>query len=95
MKRAMSGMVVWWLAAGCGSPCERLCENMADYADECGFTVSDADLDTCKAEQKSAESDAQQICRDYGDPEVLRSEWACEDLEVYWEGSATGGSPTE
>ena len=29
----------------CRGPCEKVCVNLATYAEECGFTVSDAELD--------------------------------------------------
>ena len=37
-----------WLAllllGGCSNPCQQLCVEMADYADECGLTVSADDI---------------------------------------------------
>jgi len=91
MSSAMRWVGVLVLVAGCGSPCERLCDNMADYAEECGFAVPDADLDACKEAQKSADSEQQDVCSDYGTPEGIRNEWTCDDLQAYWSG---GTSPT-
>lgn len=64
--------------------------NLATYAEECGFTVSDAELDACIAGQKDAASEQKDACREYGDPAVIRNEWTCDDLAVYWDGSGGG-----
>ena len=81
--------------AGCGNPCEKLCDNLADYADECGFSVPDAEVDECRAAQEAATPEDKDTCEDYGTPEAVRAEWTCEDLEIYWDGDAGGGgTPT-
>ena len=67
----------------CKSPCQALCVRMADYATECGINVSDAALQACLDDQAS--SDDQGACRQAGNAETLRQEWACEDLEVFFE----------
>lgn len=74
--------VVVLALSACRSPCQQLCVRMADYATECGLNVSDAALDACIADQAS--SDNQAACRQSGDADTLRQEWACEDLEVFF-----------
>lgn len=69
-------------AAACQTPCQRVCIRMADYAEECGFTVSDAELQTCLDEQ--ADAPDQGACRRAGDPQTIRSEWTCDDLAVFF-----------
>lgn len=71
------------LAAGCHNPCQQLCVRMADYAEECGFTVPDSEVDACIEEQ--AKPDDKQVCRDFGDAETIRDEWSCEELAAYFE----------
>lgn len=71
------------LLGGCLSPCQQVCVRMADYAEECGFTVSDAELDTCIDEQADAED--QGACRRAGAPAVIRAEWSCDDLEIFFQ----------
>lgn len=77
------------LLAGCGNACEKLCENMADYASECGFAVPDADIETCKAAQEAATPEDEQVCEDYGTPESIRAEWTCDDLQAYWDATTS------
>jgi hypothetical protein len=77
---------LWLLASlgGCKGPCEQLCVNLATYAEECGFAVAETDLDACLDGQASATKEEKDVCRDYGSPDVLRTEWTCDDLEAYW-----------
>ncbi len=69
--------------AGCQNPCQQLCVRMADYAEECAFTVSDADLDACIEAQSPPEDPA--VCRDFGNAAQIREEWTCEDLGIYFQ----------
>jgi hypothetical protein len=71
---------------GCKNSCQQICSRMADYATEdCGLTVSDAEIDACiEREGGSLEAEDKQACRDFGDPDVIRAQWTCEDLESYW-----------
>ena len=68
--------------AGCTSPCQALCEDLAAYAGECGFTVGDDEIDTCRTTWSRKETDdARQLeCEEHGDD--LRDEWTCEDVEA-------------
>ncbi len=68
--------------AGCQNPCQTLCVRMADYAEECGFTVTEADIDTCVEEQGSPEDAT--VCREFGNAAQIREEWTCDDLGVYF-----------
>ena len=73
--------------AGCRNACQDICVQMANYAEECGFNVSDAELDACLDEQSSdLEKTDKEACRDFGSPELIRNEWSCNDLEAYWGG---------
>ncbi len=82
---ALTGLVL--LAGACKGPCERLCVNLATYAEECGFSVPEGELDACMDGQKDATADEKDVCREYGDPAVIRNEWTCDDLQAYWDGS--------
>jgi hypothetical protein len=74
------------LLVGCKGPCEKLCVNMATYAQECGFAIADSELDACKADLAGVTAAEKDVCRDFGGPDVLRAEWTCDDLEAYWQG---------
>lgn len=70
---------------GCRNACQDICVRMADYAtEECGFTVSDAELGSCLDEQGQVSADDRKVCRDFGDSTTIRDEWSCEDLGEYW-----------
>lgn len=74
------------LGAGCRNACADLCVRMADYATECGFSVSDAEIDQCIEEQNAdLTAEERDACQEFGQAEVLRAQWSCDDLAVYWE----------
>ncbi len=62
---------------------------MADFADECGFTIPDSELDACIEEQADESGDDKRLCKDFGDAETIRNNWTCEELEEYWGPGAT------
>jgi len=57
---------------------------MADFAEECGFGISDAELASCIEEHADESCDDKRFCRDFGDAETIRNNWTCEELEDYW-----------
>src|SRR5262245_35655866 len=74
------------LGAGCRNACADLCLETAEYAEECGSAVSAAEVETWVSEQSAQSThDQRKACREYGQDEVLRAQWSCEDLAIYWE----------
>lgn len=72
-------------AAGCRNACQQVCVTMASYAEECSQPVSDAEIDACIERQSvDLEKEDLQACRDFGDAEVVRAQWTCDDLARYW-----------
>ena len=70
---------------GCRNSCQQVCVHMTKYAEECGFTVDSTQLTTCIQEQAGQGSrDDREACRDYNDPEVVRAEWTCDDLALFF-----------
>jgi len=76
---------------GCKSPCQSLCDEMANYADDCGFTYSDEELTACYEDngRRVTSDESQDACRAYSDD--LQSEWTCDDLAIYFDGGGGGG----
>jgi hypothetical protein len=72
------------VGAGCRNPCQQVCAEMADYAEECSLPVTDADLDACLDRHAEPAPEDGDTCREFGDPDVIRAQWSCEDLERYW-----------
>ena len=87
---ARSGIfILLLLLAGCNNPCQQLCVRMAAYAEECGFTVSDAELDACLTQEADiADAEERKVCADYGNAETIRQRLSCDDLAEYWGGTA-------
>jgi uncharacterized Fe-S cluster-containing MiaB family protein len=91
MRQASLLIVALLAAAGCRNSCQQICVRMADYADECGFSVPDDQLAACIDEQASGlEKEDRQACRDFGTPEAIRNEWTCDELARYWGSDEAG-----
>jgi hypothetical protein len=84
------GLVVAALAAsGCQNACQEICGRMAKYAEDCGITIPDEDIDTCRDEQAEAESEELKSCRQNGSAEDIRNTWSCETLQEYFDDAGT------
>lgn len=84
LLRAAPLIVAVLANAGCHNACQRLCVRMKDYAEECGQTVSDAELTECL--DARADEGENNVCRDFGSADILRNEWTCDDIAIYWGG---------
>lgn len=85
---ALAALIGAVAGTGCRNACEQVCVNMAAYAKEdCSLPVTDGELDAC-IERQSGDLDKEDLaaCRDFGSPEVLRTQWTCDDLSEYWAG---------
>jgi hypothetical protein len=86
--------------AACKAPCQSLCDEMSALAQDCGQSVSEAELDTCYENNArgTTSRDAQDVCAENID--ALRDEWTCDDLTVYFgdggdgDGGGGGGEDT-
>lgn len=74
--------------AACRNACQDACTAYADYAEECGFTVPDADLDACYERQSAAEGEDLQACREYGSLDSVRNQLGCDEVALYFGGAA-------
>lgn len=68
--------------AGCGNPCQDLCSQLADYAAECGLTVSPDEVAQCRSDYATPNLDEgeAQTCADANNPDYIREWWTCDDL---------------
>jgi hypothetical protein len=102
MRRLFPLLAVLALAA-CKNDCQKICDEMADFAEECGTPWEREDLKTCRADMANRNKSKEQ--RDACEDALpgLRDEWTCEDLEPYHsgddddddggdDGGGTGGS---
>lgn len=76
---------------GCENSCQSFCVAMADYRDECGAPVSDAELQECVDRYANPSKDELATCSDFGQPDVLRRQWTCEDVNLYRDPPAAEG----
>ena len=87
MSRVVALLGVLGLSA-CGNPCQQVCPAMADYARECGLSVSEGDILTCKAQYQGGVSDETlDVCREFSDPSKMREWWTCDDVAANMTGA--------
>lgn len=79
--------------AGCGNPCESVCDQMATFARECGFTVPQGEVDQCVQDQSSQPADQRRICREFGDQASIEQSWDCLEVARYFPEQIEGDTP--
>ena len=80
-------------AVGCQNSCQKLCADMAKFAEDCGFDDWEKeDIAQCRDDFAGKNLDNPKNERDYcstvGD--ALDEEWECDDLAVYFDNPAAG-----
>lgn len=77
--------------AGCKNDCQKLCDELADYADECGLEWEKEDIRECRKDQSNGNvsKEGREACGEA--LPTLTEEWTCDDLEDYFEDSADDG----
>lgn len=90
MVRSLFGVTLLALSVGCSNHCQDLCSELADYATECGISVNNDELSDCKSthQRRDLGEGELEICEDFKDPDTIREEWTCDDLEEYWDATA-------
>lgn len=85
MRRLFPLVAVLALAA-CKNDCQKLCDEMADYAEECGQEWDREAVKECRADQanRNVVKESRDACASA--LPSLREEWTCEDLEGYFAG---------
>jgi hypothetical protein len=69
------------LLGGCSNPCQQLCLEMADYAEECGLTVSADEVKSCRDAYANADQTETAQCQTWNDADQVREWWSCQDVE--------------
>jgi hypothetical protein len=71
--------------SGCDNSCQQVCDRMADYATDCGISISADEVEACKDKQAGSESrEDRGTCRDVNSRREIEAEWTCDDLNAYW-----------
>ena len=75
------------LATGClRNACQRLCNDMQDYAKECGYEFSPEQLADCRKEQRRGNLPEDQTVGDCRDAAPnLEEEWTCDEFADYFD----------
>lgn len=77
--------------AGCGNPCQQLCDTLATLREDCGTPVSDAELQACRDAYAGASGEEIDACStEEASPSAIHNVWTCEDINLYRDG---GGTP--
>lgn len=78
-------MLFWILMSvfGCRNQCQRLCYEMQEFAEDCGYQFTDEMLKECLENQGEKQKENKEACKE-ARPK-LQEEWTCEDLDVYFD----------
>jgi hypothetical protein len=81
-RLALTGLFM--ALVGCNNPCQQLCDEIASFATECGYSITDDQIDQCMDDHASGElrDGTEEVCDEYKDE--LRAEWTCDDVAVYF-----------
>ena len=69
--------------SGCNNPCQKLCDEIQNYAEECDFDFSKELQKECSVENRWLPKEDRQECA-LALPK-LREEWTCDDIQVYFD----------
>ncbi len=85
MRHVLFALAIATAAAGC-NPCLAVCDHMATEAKACGYTVTPADIKTCKADvsAKNLAKGDRQACAKEGDTDSIDANWGCDELKSYF-----------
>lgn len=83
MRRFVLALLVLPALAGCENSCQALCSTLAEYAEECGTTYPESEIEACVDAWAAPTGEQAETCRDYGQPDVVRRTWTCEDVNLY------------
>lgn len=72
------------LVAACDNSCQKICNRMARYAEDCGLRVGDGDVADCKANLRDESREVRSFCRDFNSSSAISSDWTCDDVAFYW-----------
>lgn len=86
-------MIIWLTILFACSPCKHLCDDMADFAESCGYTVTSDMISECKAQQSDTTWEERQDCREVRPS--LEDEWDCSELEIYFGTTNSNTDSTE
>ena len=90
-------MLLLLLATGClRNACQRLCNDMQDYAKTCGYEFSPEELDDCYKEQRRGnlpENETVGDCKDAAP--TLEEEWTCEEFADYFDDPPEAGDSAQ
>lgn len=92
MKPVLVSLFAIIALTACKNDCQDVCVEMAAYAQECGFTVSDEEMDACLDQQKEANDVSLDVCDEMGGAQTIRDEWPCDEMGLYWDSAGTSSS---
>ncbi len=92
MARTVPLLAAALLLGGCKNECQQLCNDIADYAVECGFEFSKEEIKACEDANKAQlrGDNALAVCEDTRP--FLPEEWSCDEVSEYFDAPGGTGS---
>ena len=74
---------VFLLGNACNNPCQQICYDIRDFAEDCGEPFSDQDISECVQNQGKKTGEEKKSCSQAAP--LLEEEWTCDNLEVFFD----------
>lgn len=69
--------------SACNNPCQQICYDIREFAEDCGEPFSDQDISECIQNQGKKTREEKQSCSQAAP--LLEEEWTCDNLEVFFD----------
>ena len=80
------------LLSACKNECQQLCNDIADYAVDCGFEFSKEEIKACEDANKGKELNDNTLAVCEETRPFLAEEWSCDEISEYFDTAGGGGS---
>ena len=75
--------ILLFFGSGCNNPCQNLCLDIRDFAQDCGEPFTHQDLSECLQNQGKKTKEEKQYCAEASP--LLEEKWTCDNLEVFFD----------
>jgi hypothetical protein len=93
MARTIPVLAVALLLGACKNECQQLCNDIADYAVDCGFEFTKEEVKACEDANKSKDLNDNTLAVCEETRPFLSEEWSCDEIGEYFDSAGgTGGT---
>jgi len=83
MMNKIVGLICIAVLSACNNPCQQICLDIRDLAEDCGTPFTNEDINECLSNQGKKNGEEKKSCAQARP--VLEDEWTCDNIEVYFD----------